>query len=111
MSDHRALLAGMLVVLAAAMTAPARAAADEAKAPISAALLLNVLNAPVENRNAALDKSLRETGPAPRPSSEGEVLDDGSVRYGRTVVTVKNPCPPGSLHYEPPPLPGRRTRN
>jgi hypothetical protein len=38
------------------------------------------------------------------------VLPDGSVRYGKTIITVKNPCPPGT-HDEallPRPLPGRR---
>jgi len=38
------------------------------------------------------------------------VLPDGSVRYGRTVITVKNPCPPNSNHWEPPILPGRGRR-
>ena len=31
-------------------------------------------------------------------------------REGRAIVTLKNPCPPGTAHYEPPPLPGRRLR-
>jgi hypothetical protein len=40
------------------------------------------------------------------------VQPDGSVRYGAgagsVTVLLKNPCPPGTAHYEPPPLPGRR---
>jgi hypothetical protein len=84
----------------------APAFADEAKAPISAALLLNVLSAQAESRDAAFDRAMKE--PSPRaPLSEGQVQPDGSVRYGSTVITVRNPCPPGTLHYEPPPLPGR----
>jgi hypothetical protein len=38
------------------------------------------------------------------------VQDDGSVRYGNVTVTVRNPCPPGSDHDEPKPLPGRRSK-
>jgi hypothetical protein len=92
--------------------APPAARADEAKTPVSAALLLNILSAPSsESRELTFDKSLRDSGPAPRPAVEGEVQEDGSVRYGRgVVVTIKNPCPPGTTHFEPPPLPGRRSR-
>ena len=98
------------LLLAIGIVTPGAVFADEAKTPISAALLLNVLNAPVETRDASFEKSLREEGPA-RVGVVGEVLEDGSVRYGRAVVTVKNPCPPNTIHYEPPPLPGRRARN
>jgi hypothetical protein len=83
------------------------ALADEAKAPISAALLLNnVLSPMAESRDAAFDRAMKEPNPrAVLP--EGQIQSDGSVRYGSTVITVRNPCPPGTLHYEPPPLPGR----
>lgn len=88
-------------------------AADEAKTPVNASMLLNILTAPTEPREAAYDRSITDPGPAPR-SDEPVVLSDGSVRYGsdsRSVsVTVKNPCPPGTAHYEPAPLPGRRVR-
>src|SRR5437016_3914740 len=67
------------------------AGADEAKTPINASLFLSIMSAPVERR--------------------GVVQPDGSVRYGNVSVTVKNPCPPGTAHYEAPPLPGRRLRN
>ena len=90
----------------------AAARADEAKAPINAALLLNML-APstTESRAAAFDRAMKEPGPGPRSDlSEGQVQPDGSVRYGSTVITVRNPCPPGTAHYEPPPLPGRVVR-
>jgi hypothetical protein len=97
-------LAGALVVAAA--WAPA-ARADEAKSPISAALLLNTLAPVAESRDAAFDRAMKEPGPPPPPSAEGQVQPDGSVRYGSTVITVRNPCPPGTFHYEPPPRPGR----
>ena len=85
------------------------ALADEAKAPISAALLLNNVLAPMaESRDAAFDRAMKEPSPSPRTGfPEGQVQSDGSVRYGSTVITVRNPCPPGTGHYEPPPLPGR----
>jgi hypothetical protein len=102
------MLAGALATLVAAP-----AAADEVKTPISASMFLNqTLSTPrAESRDAAYDESLKRGAPVPRDLSEGEVLPDGSVRYGKVTVTVRNPCPPGTAHYEPPPLPGRRVRN
>jgi hypothetical protein len=87
-------------------TAPARA--DEAKSAIHAISILNTMARPIVTRESAFDASLRE---AQRPPTGpvAEVVGEGTVRYGRTTVTVKNPCPPGE-HYEPPPLPGRRRR-
>ncbi|MGH7324169.1 MAG: hypothetical protein ACREJ9_05915 [Candidatus Rokuibacteriota bacterium] len=104
----------VLTALALAGMSVGPAAADEAKIPVSATMMLNILSAPVEPREAAYDRALKEDGPAPR--AEGFVLQpDGSMVYGSgrgtVTVTVKNPCPPGSAHYEPPPLPGRRLRN
>jgi hypothetical protein len=96
----------MLGVLAAGGIA----AADEAKTPIRASLLLDLTAPRVQSRDAAYQESLRAEGPAPlRRTLAGEVQDDGSVRYGDVTVTVKNPCPPGT-HYEAPPLPGRRSK-
>ncbi|OLC16510.1 MAG: hypothetical protein AUH29_05020 [Candidatus Rokubacteria bacterium 13_1_40CM_69_27] len=86
------------------------AIADEAKTPVSASMLLNILSAPIQPREAAYDQSIKDEGPPPR-SSLGVVQPDGSVKYGSVSVTVRNPCPPGTAHYEPPPLPGRRARN
>ena len=86
------------------------AGAEEAKTPINAALILSIVGAPIERREAAFDQALKEEGPRPRGPA-GVVQEDGSVRYGSVSVTVKNPCPPGTAHYEPPPLPGRRVRN
>jgi len=85
------------------------AGAEEAKAAIHAISILNTLAKPAEARQAAFDQALREEPRAAAGSPSGEVMGDGTVRYGRATITVKNPCPPGE-HYEPPPLPGRRRR-
>ncbi len=91
------------------------AAADEAKTPVSASMLLNIMAMPAEPRASAYDRTIMDPAPAPRSPWEGVAQPDGSVRYGSgpgsVTVTVRNPCPPGSLHYEPPPLPGRRAKN
>jgi hypothetical protein len=88
--------------------AVAPAGAEEAKAPITAAGILNLFARPVETREAAFDQALREDGPKAPGSPTGEIVGEGTVRYGRATITVKNPCPPG--HDEPKPLPGRRNR-
>jgi hypothetical protein len=86
------------------------AAADEAKARISASMLLDLTAPRASARDTAYLESVK-AGPSvsPRPAN-GEVQDDGSVRYGNMTVTVRNPCPPGTNHYEPMPLPGRRSK-
>ena len=99
---------GILIGLAVVGLWAPVAGADEAKAKVTASMLLNML-APTEPRGSAFDQALKEGGPEPL-AQEGEILADGTVRYGRVVVTVKNPCPPGTAHYEPIPLPGRRPR-
>jgi hypothetical protein len=104
-----------LLVIALALSwlaGPAGALADEAKTPVLP-LILDLTAPPIESREAAFNEMLRRDGPAPRRSStEGIVLPDGSVQYGEgrgaVIVTVRNPCPEGTLHYEPKPLPGRR---
>ena len=93
---------GALVVAGVWATA---AVGDEAKSPINASMLLNMLAPVAESRDAAFDRAMKEPGPPPR-RAEGEIQPDGSVRYGSVTITVKNPCPPGT-HFEPPPLPGR----
>lgn len=98
----------VLVISAMVVGAAGVANADEAKTPVSAAMILSIVGAPVESRTSAFDEALRRPAPSVSDGSAGEVLADGSVRYGRTVITVKNPCPPGTDHWEPPPLPGRR---
>ena len=99
----------------AALAAPvqslvAPAAADEAKTPIGTMLMLNLTAPRTMDRAAAYQQSLRDSGPAPAPNPfAGEVQEDGSVKYGNMTVTVRNPCPPGTAHYEPQ-LPGRRSK-
>jgi hypothetical protein len=100
----RALMIAVMLAAAAGVTS-----ADEAKTPVSAAMILSIVGAPVEGRTSAFDEGLRRPAPPAPDRTVGEVLPDGSVRYGRTVITVKNPCPPGTDHWEPPPLPGRRS--
>jgi hypothetical protein len=93
----------MLLVATAAMPA----VADEAKTPIKASIVLDMVNRPVDSRQIAFDESIKREVPSAR-GPVMEVLPDGTVRYGDVSVTVKNPCPPGTAHYEAPPLPGRR---
>jgi hypothetical protein len=84
------------------------AVGDEAKARISASMLLDLTAPRALSRDTAYQETLKSApSVAPRPPS-GEVQEDGSVRYGNVTVTVRNPCPPG--HDEPKPLPGRRAK-
>ena len=86
------------------------AAAEEAKTRIAASMLLELSAPRAMARDAAYQESIKAApSVAPRPPS-GEVQEDGSVRYGNVTVTVRNPCPPGSGHEEPLPLPGRRSK-
>jgi hypothetical protein len=103
---HKTLLLALLSVLVGAGVA----AADEAKTRISASMFLDLTAPRATARDAAYQESIRSApSVAPRPPS-GEVQEDGSVRYGNVTVTVRNPCPPGSGHEEPMPLPGRRSK-
>ena len=86
------------------------ASADEVKTPIKASMVLSIVSQPPELSGRALDRALLDPGPPAAPGITPEVLPDGSVKYGNTTVSVRNPCPPGTVHYEPRPLPGRRSR-
>ncbi len=99
--------AGLVVGLA---LAPGLAVADEAKSAIRPSMVLNLFLQPSELSARAMGREMMEPGPAPASQQGGEVQPDGSVKYGNVTVTVRNPCPPGTAHYEPPPLPGRRVR-
>ena len=103
---------GSLVLAALALLAlgATAAQADEAKAVVKASMLLTISSVPVEAREVAYDRTLKEPGPAPR-SAVAEILPDGSVKMDRAVITVRNPCPPGMMNHEPGPLPGRRAKN
>jgi hypothetical protein len=106
------MLKSLLVLAALATTAlgvaPARA--DEAKVVVKASMLLSITSVPVEAREVAYDRTLKDAGPVPR-APLAEILPDGSVKMDRAIVTVRNPCPPGAIHYDPTPLPGRKARN
>ena len=85
------------------------AAAQETKLPVSASVIMSIIAAPVDVRKSAYDAGLKDPAPPSRTDeTAGEVLPDGSVRYGKTVITVRNPCPPGEHFDLPAPRPGRR---
>jgi hypothetical protein len=98
--------------------AAAGVSAEEVRQQLNPSVILNMLARPVESPEAAFNAALKSDA-APRRAlpDEGEVLPDGSVRYGRgsasVSITVKNPCPPGDLAHEAAyyrPLPGRSRR-
>jgi hypothetical protein len=100
----------VLLVMAGVLAGAGVAAADEAKTRIAASMFLDLTAPRASARDTAYQESIRSApAVAPRPPS-GEVQEDGSVRYGSVTVTVRNPCPPGSGHEEPLPLPGRRSK-
>jgi hypothetical protein len=103
----RLALAGVLAALA---LVPEVVRADEVKSSIKPSMVLNIFSQPSELSARALGREMMEPGPPPASQQGGEVQPDGSVKYGSVTVTVRNPCPPGTAHYEPPPLPGRRVR-
>jgi hypothetical protein len=90
--------------------APAVVQADEAKSAIKPSMVLNLFSQPSELSVRATGREMMEPGPPPASHQGGEVQPDGSVKYGNVTVTVRNPCPPGTAHYEPPPLPGRKVK-
>jgi len=96
--------------LLGALATAGAAAADEVKTPIRASMLLELSAPRAQSRDTAYMESLRSEGPSPVKRGIGEVQDDGSVRYGDVTVSVRNPCPPGTAHVEPAPLPGRRSK-
>jgi hypothetical protein len=102
-----------LIVLAALATAVLGAVpawADEVKTVVRASMLLSITSVPVEAREVAYDRTLKDAGPAPR-SGLIETRPDGSLKVDRAVITVRNPCPPGTMDHDPAPLPGRRAKN
>jgi hypothetical protein len=103
---------GLLVLAALAVfaTGVTPAWADEAKVVVKASMLLSITSVPLEAREVAYDRTLKEAGPAPR-APMAEILPDGSVKMDRAVITVRNPCPPGTMNHEAGPLPGRRAKN
>lgn len=90
-------------ILAASVSAPGYA--DEVRQGLHAPMILQMLSEPVDKPEAVMREMLRPDATSVRPvRSEGQVLPDGSVRYGteaaRMTVTVRNPCPPGDIEHE-----------
>ena len=80
-------------------------AAEEVRQQLNAPMILNLLARPLESPEAAFNKELKNyAGVSATRGDEGEVLADGSVRYGRgaksVTVTIRNPCPPGDIEHE-----------
>ncbi len=100
----------VLLALLSLLVTVGVAAADEAKTRISATMLLDLTGPRASVRDAAYQESIRSAPPVAPRALSGELQEDGSVRYGNVTVTVRNPCPPGSGHEEPMPLPGRRSK-
>ena len=95
-----ALTAGSLAV---GLWAPV--AAEELRQGLNAPMILQMLSRPVEKPEAVMREMLRPDAPSARPvRSEGQVMPDGSVRYGTEAagmtVTIRNPCPPGDVEHE-----------
>ena len=98
--------------------AAAPAAAEELRQGLNAPLILQMLSRPADKPETIMKEGLRrdaELSKVTRPS-EGQVMPDGSVRYGSmdgasVTMTIKNPCPPGDIAHEMAvPLPGRGRR-
>ena len=109
MTDLATGRAAMALLLVAAVATPA-IAHDEAKSKIDPSVLLDITAPPATNPGRAFDESLRRDGPAPANKVEWKQQPDGSYKYGNTTIIIRQDCPPGSEHFEPPPLPGRRIR-
>ncbi len=94
------LAAGALV---AGMWAPV--AAEEVRQGLNAPMILQMLSKPAEKPEAVMREMLRPDAASARPvRTEGQVMPDGSVRYGSEsagmTVTLRNPCPPGDIEHE-----------
>ena len=81
------------------------AAAEEVRQGLNAPMILQMLSRPVEKPEAVMREMLRPDAPTARAvRSEGQVLPDGSVRYGTeaagVTMTIRNPCPPGDIEHE-----------
>ncbi|HWN54319.1 MAG TPA: hypothetical protein VNP91_04345 [Methylomirabilota bacterium] len=104
-----------LLILLLGLAAPA--AAEELRQGLNAPLILQMLSRPADKPETIMKEGLRrdaELSKVTRPS-EGQVMPDGSVRYGgdgaSVNVMIKNPCPPGDIAHEMAiPLPGRGRR-
>src|SRR5919108_1982451 len=96
---------GSLLALVAAAPALAH---DEAKTPISPSMIFESRPPKAADAGRAFDESIKREPPAHPNKVEWQQQPDGSYRYGNTTIIIRRDCPPGSEHFEPPPLPGRR---
>jgi len=81
------------------------AVAEEIRQGLNAPVILQMLSKPVEKPEVVMREMLRPDATTVRPvRSEGQVMPDGSVRYGTeasgVTVTIRNPCPPGDIEHE-----------
>ena len=103
--------AATLAALALALTVAPAGAHEEAKTKIDSSVILDITAPRPDAPGRAFDESITREGPPPaNPRHEWKQQPDGSYRYGNTTIIIRQDCPPGSEHFEPPPLPGRRRR-
>lgn len=107
MTGRTALSLAVASLTAGVLTAGAGtpAAAEEVRQGLNAPMILQMLSRPVEKPEAVMREMLRPDAISVRPvRSEGQVMPDGSVRYGTDTagmtVTIRNPCPPGDFEHE-----------
>src|SRR2546422_5693823 len=107
MIDRVKTWAALVTLLAAAVAVPA-AAHDEAKTKIDPSIILDITSPRAGDPNRAFDESLKIAPKPAYPKTEWKQQPDGSYKYGNTTIIIRQDCPPGSEHFEPPSLPGRR---
>jgi len=83
----------------------APATADEVRQSLNAPMILQMLSKPIDKPESVMRDMLRSDATSARPvRSEGQVMPDGSVRYGTEAagltMTIRNPCPPGDMEHE-----------
>jgi hypothetical protein len=81
------------------------AAAEEVRQGLNAPMILQMLSRPIDKPEAVMREMLRPDATSVRPvRSEGQVMPDGSVRYGteasNLTMAIRNPCPPGDMEHE-----------
>ena len=108
------ILRGVLAALVVSGLGAIPAAADEAKIPGER---LDDAQYPVGAdagaRDRAYDRAITDPGPRLAPTSRS-CSPTAACATASMSVTIKNPCPPGTAHYEPPrprpPLPRTTSR-
>jgi hypothetical protein len=80
-------------------------AAEEVRQGLNAPMILQMLSKPMDKPEVVMREMLRPDAPSARTvRSEGQMMPDGSVRYGteasNLTMTIRNPCPPGDMEHE-----------